>query len=228
MVGTIGVAELSIHTIPTQVSTVLFILPLGTGIALSIRLGNTLPQSVSRSKELALGCWLTSAVIFGVLCSLCYIQRHWVYSVFTHEPEIIQGAEEIWLDVAIFCFLLCMFGINMGMAVGLGMQWTLGAVTVLWLWVVGLPAAYYFAIYRGGGLNAAWKCVWPPYIIINGWLMLSFWWKDWDAIAAEIRRREGMDDDQGPDEQRSFLKPQPNVGKNGYGAVATSSDSMDP
>jgi Na+-driven multidrug efflux pump len=43
MIGALGVVPLSIHTIPTQVTTVSFVVPIGCGIALAIRLGHTLP-----------------------------------------------------------------------------------------------------------------------------------------------------------------------------------------
>jgi MATE family multidrug resistance protein len=186
-----GVEELSIHTIPTQVVMCTFMLPLGTGIALSIRMGTTLQQSVSRTKELALGCWLISAVVFGGVAILCHTERHRIYRLFTLEAAIVQGADEIWWDVSIYLFHVCMFGINMGIITGLGMQWTLGFVTVVCLWVVGLPAAYYFAIIQGGGLVIAWKCIWPPYVAMNVILMAIFASKDWDEIAATIRLREG-------------------------------------
>jgi hypothetical protein len=80
----------------------------------------------------------------------------------------------------------------MGTATGLGMQWTLGLVTVVFLWVMGMPAAYYFAVVRGGGMGLAWSWIVPPYICINATLMVCFLLKDWDKLANEIRLREGV------------------------------------
>jgi multidrug resistance protein, MATE family len=162
-----GVAELAIHTIPTQVIWVTFMVPFGIGVALSIRLGETLPRSVRAAKQLAVGCWVVSAVLFGAMSLVMYTQRHSVYTLFTHELAVIEGAEEIWWKVTFYFFNLSIFGINIGIVTGLGLQWTLGAITLFSLWVVGLPAAYYFAIVKGGGLNAAWSCVWPPYVAMN-------------------------------------------------------------
>lgn len=192
MIGTIGVEALSIHAIPTYIVMIIFMFPLGLGIALAIRIGHTLPHSVSRTKELAFGCWCINAVLFGGVAVGLYLTRHWIYHIFTHDPSIHQGANEIWPHVCAFQFGVCMFAINIGLTTGLGMQWTLGVVTLFFLWFLGLPAAYYFAIVREGGLLAAWRCVWPPYLAINFVLMLAVWCKDWEEIAVQIRAREGL------------------------------------
>ncbi|GAX10697.1 multidrug resistance protein, MATE family [Fistulifera solaris] len=192
MIGTIGVEALSIHAIPSYVVMVIFMFPLGLGIALAIRMGHTLPHSVSRTRELAFGCWCINAVLSGVVAIMLHVTRHHLYRIFTNDPIIQQGADEIWPHVCIFQFGLSIFAINMGLTTGLGMQWTLGLVTILFLWVLGLPSAYYFAITRRGGLLAAWRCVWPPYLAINFVLMLAVWCKDWEEIAKQIRAREEL------------------------------------
>ena len=190
MIGTIGVEALSIHAIPSYVVMVIFMFPLGLGIALAIRMGHTLPKSATRTRELAFGCWCISAVVLGITAVVLYLTRHSLYRIFTNDPIIQQGADEIWTHVCLFQFGVCMFAINIGLTTGLGMQWTLGVVTIIILWVVGLPAAYYFAIVREGGLLAAWRCVWPPYLAIDFVLMLAVWCKDWEEVAVQIRKRE--------------------------------------
>ena len=191
LIGTMGVKELSIHTIPTQVIMVTFMLPLGIGTALAIRLGHTLPRNVQRAKALALWCWLLCALLWTVMSTALYTQRQSIYRLFTHELDVMEGAEEIWWNVCFYFFQLGLFGINMGITTGLGMQWSLGVTTVVCLWVIGLPVAYYYAIVQGGGLGAAWSWVWPPYVAMNLILMHAFCTKNWDEIAILIRLREG-------------------------------------
>jgi hypothetical protein len=55
-----------------------------------------------------------------------------------------------------------------------------------------MPAAYYFAVVRGGGLVVAWSWIVPPYMAINATLVVAFFLKDWDKLAHEIRVREGI------------------------------------
>lgn len=193
MIGTIGVDALSIHTIPTQVITVAFTVPLGIGIALSIRIGNLLPHDVSKAKSIALWCWIFCAVMFSCLAVLCYMERHLVYGLFTTDERIIQGTEAIWIDVTMYMLNLFIFGVNMGIITGLGMQWTLAAITIFFLWIIGLPVAYYMAILKGGGLTVAWKCCWPIYGVMNIILMAIFMGRDWDEVSQKVRIREGLE-----------------------------------
>lgn len=93
-----------------------------------------------------------------------------------------------------YFFVLGIFGVNMGVATGLGMQWTLGVVTFVFLWVFGLPAMYFFSLVRGGGIGAAWTWVYPPYIFMNIVLIAAFLRADWHAISNNIRKREGIAD----------------------------------
>lgn len=192
IIGTIGVVELSVHTIPTQVVTVLFMVPLGIGIALAIRIGNILPRNPTQARHLCFYGLLVSSLLFASLSVLMYIYRRPIYTLFTTDEEVLVGCEQIWFKVSVFSFLLGIFGINMGIATGLGKQLTLGVVSIIFLWVLGLPASYYFGIIQGGGLNVAWQSILPPYAAINAVLILSFVCADWDDISARIRIREGV------------------------------------
>lgn len=192
--GTLGVLPLSVHTVPTQVIAVCYVIPWGIGIALSIRLGATLSHNVKRAQLLVVTCAVVSTVLFAIMAFFMYTCRNFVFLLFTTDQDVINGCERIWANVVIYFFLASVFGINMGISTGLGMQWTLGVVTVVFLWIVGLPAVYYFALVCGGGLGTAWTMVFPPYIFMNAVLVVSFYRADWHAISEEIRKREGISD----------------------------------
>lgn len=197
IIGTLGVIPLSVHTIPTQVILVTFMAPLGLGVALSIRLGATLPNNVLRAKELVAGCYLVGTVLFGAMAILMYVWRHAVFRFFTTQAQVLEGCEMIWTKVCFYFFNLSIFGITMGTATGLGMQWTLGIATLVALWCLGLPASYYFAVVQGQGINAAWEWIWPPYMAINVFMIFAFMLKDWDEVAKQIRIREGLESQKG-------------------------------
>eukprot|EP00547_Thalassionema_nitzschioides_P010689 CAMPEP_0194258222 /NCGR_PEP_ID=MMETSP0158-20130606/40772_1 /TAXON_ID=33649 /ORGANISM="Thalassionema nitzschioides, Strain L26-B" /LENGTH=326 /DNA_ID=CAMNT_0038997547 /DNA_START=41 /DNA_END=1018 /DNA_ORIENTATION=+ len=54
IIGSLGAISLDAHMIPTQLITIAYMIPLGAGTALSIRLGSTLPKDVNRAQNLAL------------------------------------------------------------------------------------------------------------------------------------------------------------------------------
>jgi Na+-driven multidrug efflux pump len=169
-------------------------IPLGIGVALSIRLGATLSRNVKRAKQLVMGCFLVSTVLFAIMTILMYTYRNFIFQLFTTDPDVLDGCERIWWKVVVYFFVLAIFGINMGIATGLGMQWTLGIVTLVFLWIIGLPAIYYFALFRGGGLETVWTWEYRPYIFMNAVLVAAFCLADWHAISAAIRKREGISD----------------------------------
>ena len=194
MCGKIGVLSLSAHTIPTQVIDLAFMFPLGLGVALSIRMGHTISQSVPQTKLQAIGTMMFSVIVFGIGSILMYIYQDAIIGIFTTETAVENLCQSIWIHVCSYFFVLGVYGIVIGISLGLGMQWTLGVVTVVALWLFGLPAAYYFAMIRGGGLVAVWTCLWPPYVLINGWMCMEFLTRDWTSISKAIRLREGLDE----------------------------------
>jgi Na+-driven multidrug efflux pump len=193
MIGTFGVIPLSVHTIPTQLIMVTFMGPLSLGIALSIRLGATLPVSVARAKQTVIDSFICSVVVFGLLTYLMYLKQDAIVRIFTTSNAVVEGCHEIWWKVCTFNFLLAIYGVFMGVCIGLGMQWTLGIATVATLWLVGLPMAYYLSVVQGGGINAAWSSVWPPYVVIVLSLTIAVVRADWNQIADDIRIREGAE-----------------------------------
>lgn len=90
---------------------------------------------------------------------------------------------------------------TVGIASALGLQWTLGVVTTVVLWGIGLPALYYFSIYEGGGLDVAWTCIYPPYVAMNAFMLLRFSLTDWNAVSDNVRRREGLEEPLLPEER---------------------------
>ncbi|KAG7351834.1 MATE efflux family protein [Nitzschia inconspicua] len=195
LIGTMGVVPLSVHTIPTQVLMVTFMFSFGIAIALAVRLGATLPISVERARKLTVGTFVGGALLFGTMGVMMYKYRETIFSLFTEEEAVLKGAHEIWPKVCVYFFNLCIYALNMGVATGLGQQWMFGIVTVIFLWGLSLPSMYYLCVIRGGGLSTAWACITQPYIVMNAYLIVRFFFfEDWKAVQHAIRSREGIEE----------------------------------
>ena len=209
IIGKLGVVPLSAHTIPTQFLSVGYSIPLGIGTALAIRLGSLLPVNVPRAKQLVLWSFVATIALFAILSCMMYTLRSSIFAIFTKDPLVLAATDKIWWKVIGYYMSLSAFGVVTGVAVGLGMQWTLGVVNLVLLWFVALPGLYMSAIEFGGGLDAAWSWIFPPYVAMNFILMYRFCVSDWDGISDDIRKREGMDgksdDCRGPTEQTPLL-----------------------
>jgi MATE family multidrug resistance protein len=190
IIGRLGLLPLSVHTIPNQVIMTMCMAPFAVGITVAIRMGVTITRSVRHAKKIVTVALLLSILVFGVASVILYVESEWVFAIFTTEEEIIAQAQSIWLKVCIYNFNIAVFGVNCGIATGLGMQWTLGAINFLFLWGFGLPVTYYFALTRGGGLDAAWTWINVPYTCMNASLLAVFVSTDWHAVRDNIQKRE--------------------------------------
>ena len=75
MIGTMGVTELSAHSIPRQLSDLGYIGPNAIGLALAIRLGAMLAKDVRSAQRLALGTVLMGTLVFGALSVVVHVFR---------------------------------------------------------------------------------------------------------------------------------------------------------
>lgn len=192
IVGSMGQVQLGAHTIATQVITVGQDISLAFGIALSIRIGFTLPRNPMRARSIATITCFWSVIMFGIISWMMYAQRNFIFANFTDDAAMLATCQDIWWLVSWWFFNLSIFNVLAGIAYGLGLQWTLGKINSLSLWGFGLPAAFYFALVQEGGIKAAWMWINPPYILINCVLLLVISRVDWDKISEEIRIRESM------------------------------------
>jgi Na+-driven multidrug efflux pump len=193
VIGLLGVVQLSVHTIPTQVTMFLCLAPFGAGTALTIRMGTTLLISVREAQHIAIACVVLVTVFSMFVNLLVYVNSESVIGFFTNDREVIELANAVWWKVCIFNQSVALFGILSGVANGLGMQWTLGGVNIFWLWVFGLPTIYHFAVTRGGGLEAAWTWINYPYVAMNVCLIVALAKTNWHDVADKIKDKEGID-----------------------------------
>mmetsp|Transcript_17512 Transcript_17512/g.25912 ORF Transcript_17512/g.25912 Transcript_17512/m.25912 type:complete len:513 (+) Transcript_17512:32-1570(+) len=194
IIGSLGAISLDAHMIPTQLITIAYMIPLGAGTALSIRLGSTLPKDVNRAQNLALWSTVFMIVLFAFLSIGIFFARKAICALFTTDPDVIHFVEGIWWKVVLFYFTLSIFAVFTQIAISLGMQWMLGFATIIILWFIGLPAFYIYTIRYDGGLNAAWSWISPPYIAMNFIFAYRFLSANWNSISLAIREREGISD----------------------------------
>lgn len=192
-IGTLGVVPLSVHTVPSQFLTIAFMVAFGIGVSLSVRLGHILPRSVRRAKLVVWGTSIVSCIMFAIMSIALYQYRSTIYHIFTNDAQVLEGCERIWWKVCLYFFLVSWFALNTGIANGLAMQWTLGWLTIVFLWVFGVPGLWYYGLQGYESLDVVWSWIYPPYIFIDLVLLLSFLTADWDEISIEIRKREGID-----------------------------------
>ena len=207
VVGELGVVALSVHTIPNQTIMAFCMVPFASGIALAIRMGISLPISVVRTQTLVLGILGCSTLFFGIVSIGVYVYEDQIVGFFTTDNDVKELAEVVWPEVALFNFNIAIFGILVGVATGLGEQWSLGIINFVFLWLFGLPMIYYTAVVKDEGLNAAWFWMNIPYLCMNITLGILFvFFTDWNQIQDQILQanEKNTEADDGREEENTI------------------------
>ncbi len=190
IVGTFGVVPLVVHSIAYNLVPLLFMPNLGIQIGLTVRMGHIIAYDIKKAKLLATWCMIFTIGLGGTLATALYIFRVEIAMIFTKDTDAIEGCKRIWGRLSYYVFVLYIFGINRAILRVLGLQWRLAITLFVYLWFVVLPTIIYFAVYRGGGLNAVWTILPIGYTILQVLLALSYLTADWEAIGKKIHDRE--------------------------------------
>lgn len=175
------------HTIAYQLVPLLFMIPLGIMIGLTVRLGHLIAYDVPKAKKLATWCMGFTTLLGVVVSLLLYQFRVEIAMLFTRDVEVVKGCQEIWPKLCYYIFILYIFGINSAILRALGMQWQMAAIIFGCLWMGTLPALVIFSIRRGGGIDAVWSTLPIFYTFMQFLLAYSYIREDWYRISKEIR-----------------------------------------
>ncbi|KAL7575149.1 hypothetical protein ACA910_018642 [Epithemia clementina (nom. ined.)] len=194
LAGQFGVEALDAHTIAYNIVPLLFMIPLGVGIGLAVRVGHLLAQHQQQqhdharflgAKSLALSCLLFTSVMGLVVAMILYLMRFHVISCFTQREDgpVFALALAIWPYFCCYVFLIFVMGISTSILRALGLQWRAAGITSITLYGITLPAVLYFAVYRNGGLVTQWKVVPICYVGLQIALILGYIRINWEEHA---------------------------------------------
>jgi multidrug resistance protein, MATE family len=189
-----GIVPLCVHTIAYNLVPLLFMPVLGISIGLTVRMGNVISTDVQRAKRMATLCMAFSVTVGAAVSMALFPFRVAIARMFTDDPEVIQGCQDIWPKLCYYVFLLHIFGINSAILRALGLQWRMATIIFVVLWFFTLPSIVVVAKWNHGGLNAVWSILPCCHTIMQVLLAASYLTLDWHKISEHIREneREGM------------------------------------
>ncbi|CAL8080939.1 unnamed protein product [Calicophoron daubneyi] len=156
--GTIGEKELATQAILFNIESICYtLLPLGFGMATSIRLGQFLgarsavgPRSVL---SVALVTLWAASIVFVLLMVLL---RHEIPKIFTDDKGVIDLAAQLLPIIAAFQIFDGTVGVCSGAIRGAGLQVVGALVCFLTLYVLGAPVGLCLVFLAGYGLEGIW------------------------------------------------------------------------
>lgn len=157
MMGWFGAAALAAHQIVSAVAGVLYMVPLGVSIAVSIRVGQALgADQRSRLKTIGLAAliviisWMAT-VMCGLLLGGGTLAR-----ALSTDPEVIALATSMLVVVAAMQIADGVQGTMLGACRGMMDNLVPVAITMVSYWVIALPIGYMLGFVWGLGPNGVW------------------------------------------------------------------------
>lgn len=195
--GHLGVIPLCIHSVIYQIIPLIYMIPLGFSIGLSVRMGQLLPVNVYKAKMLAVYTMLLVILISLVVTGVMYYNRIWIVSLFTNDAFVKEGCDQVWTEVCSYIVGVYIFCLNSGILRALGLQWRMGMIIIVVLWFFSVPCIIYSCIFRRNGddgvdrteeekgvegLVIMWRILFWSYIILDIGLMIGYMTADWREI----------------------------------------------
>ena len=152
-----GDTAVAAHQVALNFTSLLFMVPLGIGLATTVRVGHATGAGQRAQALLAgqtgmlmgLGFALFSAALMG-------LRPHWITAVYTRAPEVAALAQGFLLLAALFQLFDCLQATANGALRGIKDTQLPMLITVTAYWLIGMPAGAWLAFRGGHGPDGLW------------------------------------------------------------------------
>ena len=157
MMGWFGAVALAANQIVASIGGVLYMVPLGISIAVSIRIGQAIGAeeqarlvSIGKAALLVIVSWMT-LVMIGI-----FLGGRGIANLLSDDPEVVMLAASMFLIVAAMQIADGVQGTMLGAARGMMDNRVPVAITLVCYWVVALPLGYVLGFVVDLGPNGVW------------------------------------------------------------------------
>lgn len=157
LIARLGAVPSAAHLVSINFAALMFMVPLGLGMATTVRIGNALGRGDPVAARYAGNMGLVVAVLFATLsASFMFIFPEFIVSIYTDDPDVTRLAVSLLFYAALFqlsdgvqiCATGCLRGYKDTRVPMI--------VNVLAFWLVGLTLGYYLTFNAGFGPAGMW------------------------------------------------------------------------
>ncbi|MDX8350940.1 MATE family efflux transporter [Cognatiyoonia sp. IB215182] len=157
MMGWFGAVALAANQIVASIGGVLYMVPLGISIAVSIRIGQAIGAeertrlvSIGKAALLVIVTWMT-LVMIGI-----FLGGRGIANLLSDDPDVVMLAASMFLIVAAMQIADGVQGTMLGAARGMMDNRVPVAITLVCYWVIALPLGYVLGFVVDLGPNGVW------------------------------------------------------------------------
>ncbi|XP_036622505.1 multidrug and toxin extrusion protein 2-like isoform X2 [Trichosurus vulpecula] len=219
LIGLLSVVELSAQSIIYEVSTVMYMIPLGFGSAVCVRVGNALGAGdIQAAKRSAVTGVLCTVGIFFVTGSLLTICKDVLGKIFTNDEEVnalVSWIMPVYIVFNLFESLCCVCG---ALLRGTGKLVFGATVNAIGYYAIGLPIGAVLVFVIKIGVIGLWLGMLSCAVLATTAFIIYTAKINWKLAAEEAQKRAGVHQQE----------PQSTSPRQGPGEVAFSSAMMPP
>ncbi|XP_069916050.1 multidrug and toxin extrusion protein 2 isoform X5 [Oryctolagus cuniculus] len=190
LMGLLGVVDLSGQAIIYEVATVVYMIPMGLGMAVCVRVGTALGAAdtlqAKRSAVSGLLCTAGTSLVVGTLLGLLNSQLGYI---FTSDEEVIALVNQVLPIYIVFQLVeavCCVFG---GVLRGTGKQAFGAIVNAIMYYIVGLPLGIVLTFVVGMRIMGLWLGMLTCIFLAAVTFVVYAVQLDWKLAAEEFRAR---------------------------------------
>jgi MATE family multidrug resistance protein len=143
LIGSLGANVVAGHQIALNISSLVFMIPLSLGMAVTVRVGQALGRNAPRDARFTAGVGMATALVYACIsCSAMMLLRHQAAAIYTADPLVIQMAASLIVFSAIFQFSDAIQVTAAGALRGYQDTRMTMILTLFAYWGIGLPVGY--------------------------------------------------------------------------------------
>ena len=188
--GLISVEALAAQVICGNIIMLIYMVALGTSFAASAFTGYFLGQmKIDLAKKYARLTILFNIIITVVIILALIVFHDQIASLFTQDPATVEIVGKLIYFMTIFVFFDTIFGVQMGIIRGLGLQVITAIYTLIVMYLIGLPLSLLFAFYLETGVIGLWYGFTLSQVVLDLGYLFICECPDWYRIAQKMQEK---------------------------------------
>jgi MATE family multidrug resistance protein len=157
MAGTISVITQAAHQVALTIAACTYMFASGLSAAVAVRTGNAYGRKDIGEMRKAGFAGFRMVTVFMFACALLFIfTRHWLASLLSEDPAVIEIASTLLIIAAVFQLSDGLQVVGLGALRGLHDTRFPTVLTLVAYWGVGLPSSYLLGLYWNLGVWGIW------------------------------------------------------------------------
>ncbi|XP_006213894.2 multidrug and toxin extrusion protein 2 isoform X1 [Vicugna pacos] len=193
LMGLLSVLDLSAQAVIYEVATVTYMIPMGLGIAVCVRVGTALGAAdtvqAKRSAVSGLLCVVGTTLLVGTLLSAL---RGQLGHIFTSDKDVVALVNKVlplYVVFHLFEAVCCVYG---GVLRGTGRQAFGAIVNAVMYYVIGLPLGIVLTFVAGMGITGLWLGMLVCVLLAAAAFVTYAARMDWKQAAEEAQKHVGL------------------------------------